>query len=794
MIGIKTRGLGHFKRNVPFNTPLYFFLGHHNSMIDGEVLKVDVKNKEYLIFFNKRRNHDDSYLEKIKKSIKDKDLLDIIEGLENKYNHFIIIHVFDNYEEEIWGSYYTPSYLMPTNFEEEYRIFCENNKKLLSSLFSNYISSSAGFCKLFYALSNGSPNVFLWGLNNFYKSVPYELIAEILYWFDNYSQFNGKLKKGSITAYNGIGNILKLRDELFVLRQEKRISSVFNMFNTQQKKLLKSIELNTQEKQMLSHFETLSKEKQINFIRKVSTMETKEDIFHQMALLTKVHFNWDRNSFMEFITNIEGLSFDIVYDANNLVILHINDYDTIKYVTRTTNWCISKNKRYWNDYINKGEKCNNKQYVLFDFNQKEDSELSIVGFTTRNDNDIIFAHSFTNSNLMKNSFNHNRIRSLREKIGNNNIVNILSNLSIPLDKFMMCYPSPYEWKRENVMNILKKVDDDHYDIIYDNDNVLLFTMTSPNDILQIIGYAQYSKMLDMSRFNPIQKKHFFICDFNKTTDDKLLWGFVHCENEEGEMANDKIYNIHGQIYNKSLNWVLYTNHLPMDLLNSPSHEFSILTNAFNQMDVELLSLLLNDEKYRNFLMKNKYILQDVIFQSLEISLFSTYSFDILDVIYNNGYKLSDLIQQKNINDLLFIAASNMNRCIKTVPSLNDYKKLIQYQLHESKIIPYFLFFTFDKIWKNDANADIDRWVMNIKGFSKELKVYYLNAIKPFLSEINDKEIVQKIGMLIIDTQYFDVFSDIKMTNHFKDFFQNKLSDDNPWKQKLVSKELITINV
>ena len=84
--------------------------------------------------------------------------------------------------------------------------------------------------------------------------------------------------------------------------------------------------------------------------------------------------------------------------------------------------------------------------------------------------------------------------------------------------------------------------------------------------------------------------------------------------------------------------------------------------------------------------------------------------------------------------------------------------------------------------------------MSIKGFSKELKVYYLNAIKPFLSEINDKEIVHRIGMLIIDTQYFDVFSDIKITNHFKDFFQNKLSDDNPWKQKLVSKELITINV
>ena len=85
------------------------------------------------------------------------------------------------------------------------------------------------------------------------------------------------------------------------------------------------------------------------------------------------------------------------------MVLKVFDFETIKQLAKTTNWCISKNKSYWNNYVSPEN--NTSQYVLFDFSKKEDDKHSIIGFTVMHNKGITNAHDFTNNNLFKNSGN-----------------------------------------------------------------------------------------------------------------------------------------------------------------------------------------------------------------------------------------------------------------------------------------------------------------------------------------------------------------------------------------------------
>lgn len=796
MIGLLIRGLGHLRRNAPINNQSPFFFGRIDNLYEGEIIKIQIKDKDYLLLFNNKKNFNDCLLPRIQADIKDGDLIQKLSHLQSRYGGLMVFHKYD-IEERLQLQCFQYFYLMPSNFSTEYEAFCESNKKLLANIFMNYITQFSPFCKIIYAFSNGSPNMFLWSMTNYYKRVPLNLITDILYWFNNYNQFNGKLKKGSMTSYNDTRNILKLQEELIVLRQEKRINNVFNMFNTFQKKLLKSIELTKQQREMVSHFETLSKEKQINFIRKVSTLETVDEIFHQMALLTKVHFDWNRNSFLEFITNIENLSFDIVYDNDNKIILRIKDYDTIKYVTRTTNWCISKNKRYWDDYTNKEHCGKRNQYVLFDFNQKEDSELSIVGFTTKDDRDICFAHSFTNVNLMdrrSEEINRNLI-SFRPTTQVGNIVNILSNLSIPLEKFMATPSLPYIWEKQSILNVLGQVDENNYDIIKNDGNMLVFTITSPDHIFSIIGPEQYANAMKFADHNPIEDKHLFIFNFDKETDDKLIWTFIN-KYDECETC-DELFNVHGKRHNQSLNFMLWENNLPMTTLSRPIDTFLLLKESLEQFDISMLKVLLPQEEVKKIINGGTKLRREIM-SAIKITLFQYYSVDLLNLFYENGYNLTQIIGVENVNSLLnysidFMAARG--KYIKTIPNAEDIQKMFKHQFNENKSIAIGMFLIHQMIWEKEKSPNLLKlWVNKILLLPIHFHKYYIDIILPFINDISSKEKKECIAKIILNCEYYDVLEKHSFDEMFLKYIYNKMSDTNPWKTKIFSKDCVATTV
>lgn len=782
MIGKYIKGVRHLKNNVSPNIiNTLISLGYDGKVREYLVGKMMFQEKEYIIFFSETLRYYET------------SNLDIVEHFNEEFknayysqNRFYAIDCENIKNDNFWfhALCHTDVILLPQNYKDEYQKFCDNNKKLLSNLFSNYYSKEQPICKYVYALSNASTNVFVWALTNTARCIPMHLIKKMLYWFDNYQQFNGKLSKGSMTSYNEY-NIFNLQKELIELRKQKRVNNVISLFNTAQKKILREYAITPKEENILSRFDTLSKEKQRNFIRKMSTVENASEIFHQMALLTKTHFEWNRESFLEFIHNVEGLDFSIVFDENNIVILNVKNYDTIKYVTKTTNWCISKNKRYWDDYVKPQHsrmKC--LQYVLFDFNQKEDSELSIVGFTTKNETDITHAHSFTNNNLM----NENRYNVICKTFeGNNsgtNIHSVLDKLSIPSSIFIRNDSLPYKWEKNAVMTILNdNILEENYEVLKDEENQLIITVNSSN-VIMLIGYSQYCKVIADMSFNPLNYRHILFFDFSKETSDKLYWGII--DEYEGIEECVKIFDTNGQKQNISCDYLLFKNEIPYNIFARPNDEYHIISNAIKRFDFPLLSLLLQKSSIKELLKKDSS-LKNELKSSLTASLCSIFTIDLLNMLYENNLKLFNLFNESQMNNLF-------NDCIRVlngfkvarIPSKDIYDEVFRGTLVSNKSIPYGIIYAMEMILQQENSSKlISDWIKNIVLIpSSAIRKYIIDLLLTHVSETTSWDKLQKIVQIILKTNYLEgleKLSQIKLSSNISEQIYNSLSNDNPLK-------------
>lgn len=349
------------------------------------------------------------------------------------------------------------NYAAPLTFDEDYAAFCKSNHKVLSSVFGKYISENHSEAKLLYLICDGNANFFTWAVKMIRRhGVSIASIAHIMQFNLEYSQLTKNLKKGNIVALGNSSEVTEAVNEIFNLRAQAIAKQTLNWFNPAQKKLLRDRLDNHETVHTLNNFNRLSRTKRINFIRKVSTIEDADEIIKMMSFLcTNTHFAWNKDSFMEFISNVENLKCEVVFDKNNVVVIRVDDYETIKRLGKTTNWCISKNRQYWEQYMGNNRErmdfgfvqdiemdgmpgemvqmaeeahqeeieekdnsdydkrfnellnsssgttsCSPRQFMMFDFNQPEDSRYSIVGFTASCARGVTHAHNFVNDNMM----------------------------------------------------------------------------------------------------------------------------------------------------------------------------------------------------------------------------------------------------------------------------------------------------------------------------------------------------------------------------------------------------------
>ena len=607
--------------------------------------------------------------------------------------------IFDFYREII---------LVNDDFENEYNKFLSQNVNTVMPIINKYHVSDNEALMYIYAICNGSKNFFTWAIKHVFgeSRLPLSTLKRIMQWNETYGQLVSRLSKHTITAYTSPSEITDLLKEMSDLRQIKRANDAINMFNTQQKRLLRGIEKTEAQINILGKFGNLSTTKKRNFVRKMSTIDSADEILKQMSFLVDVHFEWNKNSLIDYIGNSENIDCEIVKNDGNVVLVKVNDFDTIKRLAKTTNWCISKNKSYWNGYVSEGQ----TQYMLFNFNKREDDKLSIVGFTTKRNVGVFAAHDFINNNLMgeRSAVGANLRSYISQYINTNNIYNILTNNDISESELTEYDKPPYEWNSKSVLKFLEKCIGKCYVILNSSDNKLVISAAHKN-----IGYFLGETYFDNTDEYIWKMQHLLFFDFNLSGEDPM--GLTYCwiirDTPRCYDRPSDIYNRRHQLIHRSFNSVLLEHNLPLDIISVINDVDTTLSEAFVYDDTDIIKKILSKSNISAKDLSNAT--RNMIKSSLIRSVCSLYSCDVVDAIYESGKKIADILDDKELSSVCSRIFREMDSIlhestfIRTTPSTLEIEDLHNGKSPNLLFAEYVcLFEIFNKIIETEHTSDV----------------------------------------------------------------------------------------
>jgi len=542
--------------------------------------------------------------------------------------------------------------LLPESFESDYHKFFDSNTKAITPLIHNF-----GFCsedehiKRIFTATGDSKNFFIWAINAYYRAgCSVNAIKKILWWENNYKQLVKNLAKSTITAYTTRKDIVSLFNEIMILRREKRINDVINIFNTAQKKILRTLELTPDDKKVFSSFYRLSESKKINFVKKMSTIEDPKEIMRQMRHVTSTHFSWNKESFLDYIENVSGINYEKIFEKGDTILVRVKDFETVKNLAKATNWCISKNKTYWNSYVE--GVVGAEQFILFDFSQKEDALSSIVGFTCRFNKGITNAHDFINNNIMGNdqvtnlSFLNSFISHLKNS---SSIYSLLESHGIDINLVVKFDKPPYEWNKDAMYKYLYEcVDKNNVDKLVDNGNHLVLSIKDKN-----IKYFLGDTYMDNVSSDIHRCQHIIFMDFNMSQYDpnRLVYAIIANGSEGGEDYCVMLKNEHFMDCPTTFENKLSQYGLPYDTIRRIDDKYVRLRDAINSYNTpEIMKCVKDEDLFREVIYD--YIGVDTMTELIKNSITNFASFDYLNIFYENGYKISNLLSLNRASNIL----------------------------------------------------------------------------------------------------------------------------------------------
>ena len=590
--------------------------------------------------------------------------------------------------------------LLPEDFEETYNNFISYNKKKCKLYIDKYGDINSKFS---FALCNNSVNYYTWIIQNVSKyHIAYLTFHYLMQWCIKFPNLVSKLSKGTMTAYNGLDDIISLINEVDALMSDKRVNSSIMEFNTAQKRMLQQ-NIDDDIKGMLNRFYMLSEQIRKNFVQKMSSVTNLEELVHNLNLLCEYHFKWNRQSFLEYMENTKGMNYEIVFDENNCVVVKVNDYDTLRKITKTTNWCISKNKTYWNDIIG-GSKNNATQYVLFNFNNQVNSTYSIIGFTVHKKDGIIRAHAFNNDNLITST---NFEPFLTEyptyfKHDLTGIHKILLDLNIPLSLFN---PNPLvdltcNWDKNAVLDLIEnnEVLKSQCTVVdKDTENKLVL---KTNDLLSVIttlfksNNAYYDICQDVAENYAKRHYEMLFFNFNENIEnkDKLYISINKLNSNTPVILFNGCANAINYLYFFSL---AFRTNLPAFYGMKRMDKLHKIAIALSNYDIEFYKWLVKRIAFKG-LAKNNYRSYDMywIRQSLYSSIVDKSTFALMDAVYESGLNVKSMIGQNEtvsfMNDLYCVYKSLTSRprpmnMRVTVPTQVDYENFDNGTIEDSQM-------------------------------------------------------------------------------------------------------------
>lgn len=709
MIGKFCMGFQHLFKSAETKSSNIGLLIHHNEF---KLVYYKILTNGNLVLINTRASRNTDYV--------NDEVMSFMESTDPNGN-VIILRKNSSTDKRWFNQAYMGGghvFLMfPTDFLESFEAFINVNKKQYSNIKSKYGSGRKSEY-FFYSICNNSMNFFSWLLKNYFEySVNPQMLFFIMRWNEKYPKLSAKLSKGTITAYKNNSNIFQLVSEIINVTQDKRINDSISQFNTTQKHMLQSLPNDCDERKILAQFFRLSDAQKKNFIQKVSSIESLEELIHQLRLACESHFLWNKDSFMEYLNNTKHLDYSIIYDNNNCVVVRVNDYETVRRLAKTTNWCISKEKTYWNQYMSNGYAI---QYVLFDFNEKIDSEFSIVGITVQN-NRIEHSHSFVNQNLVRRrEYNYFPLPTFFNSNNDKDVYALLTEKQIPLSIFETdCRNQfPFQWDKQSCLEQIRNINNCFCEIVKETEKTLVLKC----DFKCLVGIASQKQVENIS----------ITCHLDENTENLyylVLFNFDDLIQQEDSFfivqvipnrpSACRIGNIYGITYGVSIVYsIIHAFDLPITILTQEENKLFLLSQIMMNGDIKYASELIDsidNFDYNTLRRKDDYVnyMTDAFFTSL----FGKYSFALFDFIYDKGLNLSTLLpKEKIIYFLTEILSSAKQYYYETNISSEDYEAFANGRLLDMRKCMYIASIQlFNKIKEHEDNKifiELAKFILN----------------------------------------------------------------------------------
>ena len=506
------------------------------------------------------------------------------------------------------------------------------------------------------------------------------------------------------------------------MRKAKRVTDAINSFNTAQKKLLKSNNLTEIDLTTLAKFSKLSHVKKVNFIRKMSTVNDFQELMQNMRHMTNIHFEWNKSSFMDYLNNVEGLGYKIIFERDNIVLVEVKDFETIKQLGKTTNWCIAKNNSYWKAYTtSKGSKT--KQYMIFDFSKLEDDKNSIIGFTSIYDKGIIHAHNFINEPLIGDDYRNfifNELNSFFPSDEFEDIYSILEEYNIPISMVTEYEKPKYDWDKESFKKyLLTFVDEESVTVIKEENDKLVLSV-SDMDVKNIFVCARDCEG-GFFGINPNEFILFVDFSMNQYDADSIKIAAIY-ENNSGVCDCARIYNSKSTQIQYDFELLLLDYDVPYDIIKRPYNIGVIAERAFFYYNVRFLKRCIDcDKKCVEHIFSNesKY---DII-KIIENSINDYGSLEYLNIMYDNGLILSEYMESKYLEilisrlfDSLVLNYGNgrFQTMVFNKPSESDIENFYKRNnLSKNKALHIILYISILKIIENETKYSAKKIYTNI---------------------------------------------------------------------------------
>lgn len=111
------------------------------------------------------------------------------------------------------------------------------------------------------------------------------------------------------------------------------------------------------------------------FLSKISAAKTKSAIIDSIASITNQEL-WDFDHWLNKLNNTRNVYVTWSSKQEKQIICIVTSYQTIKKIAYMTNWCIRRDKYYFDNYSKNGFQC-----ILYDFNYPITSNDSVIGFS-----------------------------------------------------------------------------------------------------------------------------------------------------------------------------------------------------------------------------------------------------------------------------------------------------------------------------------------------------------------------------------------------------------------------------